>query len=56
MPTVNNLMKRQIEIKIIGLLPNLSLKLPINGANKNWVMAYAKVNQPPYLAASLMSP
>jgi hypothetical protein len=40
---------------MIGLRPNLSLKLPTNGANRNWVIAYANVNHPPYLAASLIS-
>ena len=40
----------------MGLRPNLSLKLPIRGANINWVIAYANVSQPPYFAASLTSP
>ncbi|MNY61216.1 hypothetical protein D3C86_1978750 [compost metagenome] len=40
----------------MGLRPNLSLRLPINGANINWVIAYANVSQPPYFAASLTSP
>jgi len=40
----------------MGRLPNLSLKLPIKGAKTNWVIAYAKVIQPPTFAASLISP
>ncbi len=37
-----------------GRLPYLSLRLPITGANKNWVIAYTDNNQAPYGLASLI--
>ena len=43
------------EINKTGLLPYLSLKLPIKGAKRNCMLAYKKVIQPPYKAALLKS-
>ena len=44
------------ESNITGRLPNLSLNPPMTGANRNCMLAYTKVNMPPYLDASLMLP